>query len=103
MLPTPFVVLCTPGMGFDALPPPVLFHHLDRAAYHFLSASVPDMLPVVISAEFMNDINPISIVLTLHAGLKDFGWKSEMLRQRRVEGWKRPLGVCMRIDGGAKG
>ena len=43
------------------------------------------------------------MVLTSHAGLKDLGWKSEMERQRRVEGWKRPEGVCMRMAGGAKG
>jgi len=51
----------------------------------------------------MNDIKPISIVDTDHAGLKDLGWKSLILRQRRVDGWKRPLGVCMRMAGGAKG
>lgn len=43
------------------------------------------------------------MVETSHAGLKDLGWKSLMLRQRRVDGWKRPEGVCMRIAGGAKG
>ena len=43
------------------------------------------------------------IVETSQAGLKDLGWKSEMLRQRRVDGWKRPEGVCMRMAGGAKG
>ncbi len=43
------------------------------------------------------------MVLTSQAGLKDLGWKSEILRQSRVEGWKRPEGVCMRIAGGAKG
>lgn len=43
------------------------------------------------------------MVLTSHAGLKLLGWKSEIDKQRRVEGWKRPEGVCMRIEGGAKG
>ncbi len=43
------------------------------------------------------------MVDTSHAGLKDLGWKSEIERQRRVEGWKRPEGVCIRIAGGAKG
>jgi hypothetical protein len=35
--------------------------------------------------------------------LKLLGWKSEIERQSRVEGWKRPEGVCMRMAGGAKG
>lgn len=43
------------------------------------------------------------MVDTSHAGLKDLGWKSLILRHRRVDGWNRPLGVCMRIAGGAKG
>lgn len=43
------------------------------------------------------------IVETSQAGLNDLGWKSLMLRQRRVEGWKRPEGVCMRMAGGANG
>lgn len=43
------------------------------------------------------------MVETSQAGLKDFGWKSLMLRQSRVEGWNRPLGVCMRMAGGANG
>lgn len=51
----------------------------------------------------MKDINPIKIVDTSHAGLNDLGWKSEIVRQRRAEGWKRPEGVCIRIAGGAKG
>lgn len=86
-----------------AEPPPVEFHHLDLAASNLLSDSVAPMLPVVISSLVMNDIKPISIVDTDHAGLKDLGWKSLILRQRRVDGWKRPLGVCMRMAGGAKG
>jgi len=51
----------------------------------------------------MNDSNPIRIVDTSHAGLKLFGWKSEILRHRRVLVWKRPEGVIMRIAGGLKG
>jgi len=43
------------------------------------------------------------MVLTSQAGLKLLGWKSEIERQSRVEGWKRPEGVCIRIAGGAKG
>jgi hypothetical protein len=35
--------------------------------------------------------------------LNDFGWKSEIDRHRRVDGWNRPEGVCMRIAGGANG
>ena len=46
---------------------------------------------------------PNKIVLTSHAGLKLLGWKSLMLRHKRSEHLKRPLGVCMRIAGGAKG
>lgn len=85
------------------LPPPVEFHQRDRAACHRRSAGVDDNEPAVISSPFMKESRPIRIVDTLQAGLKDFGWKSEMERQRRVDGWKRPDGVCIRIDGGAKG
>ena len=46
---------------------------------------------------------PVRIVLTSHAGLKLLGWKSLMERHSRVLGWKRPMGVCMRMAGGAKG
>ncbi|KAI4111735.1 MAG: hypothetical protein LQ345_006681, partial [Seirophora villosa] len=67
------------------------------------SLSLARTLPVVISSLVMKLINPIRMVLTSHAGLKLLGWKSEMLRQRRVEGWKRPEGVCILIEGGAKG
>jgi hypothetical protein len=81
----------------------VEFHHFDLAAYHLRSVSDAPILPVVISSLVMKDIRPIRMVDTDHAGLKDLGWKSLMLRQRRVDGWKRPLGVCMRIAGGAKG
>jgi hypothetical protein len=51
----------------------------------------------------MNDKRPIKMVETSHAGLKDFGWKSDMERQSLVDGWNRPDGVCMRIAGGANG
>jgi hypothetical protein len=61
------------------------------------------MEPVVISSDVMKERRPMRMVLTSQAGLKDLGWKSEIERQRRVEDWKRPLGVCMRIAGGAKG
>jgi hypothetical protein len=73
MLPTPFAVACTPGTGLEAEPPPVEFHHLDLAACHLRSVSVALTLPVVISSLVINDINPINIVDTSHAGLKDFG------------------------------
>jgi hypothetical protein len=65
--------------------------------------AVLEILPAVISSEFINESRPIRIVLTDQAGLKDLGWKSEIERHRRVEVWKRPEGVCMRIAGGAKG
>ena len=81
----------------------MLFHHLLLAASHFLSASLAPRLPVVISSLVIKDIKPINIVETSQAGLKALGWKSEIERQRRVEGWKRPEGVCMRMEGGAKG
>lgn len=84
-------------------PPPVEFHHRDREAKYCRSAEVLEMDPVVISSLVMNDRRPVRIVETSHAGLKDLGWKSEMERHSRVEGWKRPDGVCMRIAGGAKG
>ena len=73
MLPTPFGVGCMPGEGLEADPPPVVFHHLDRAAYHLLSDSDAPMLPVVISSLVMNDISPMSIVETDQAGLNDLG------------------------------
>ena len=79
------------------------FHHRLRAAYHLRSMSVPFMLPVVMSLLVMKDIRPMRIVETDHAGLKLLGWKSLMLRHRRVLGWNLPLGVCMRIAGGANG
>lgn len=61
------------------------------------------MEPVVTSFDVINDSRPTRMVLTLQAGLKERGWKSEMVRQSRVEGAKRPDGVCMRIAGGLKG
>jgi len=61
------------------------------------------MEPVVISSEVMKERRPIRIVETSQAGLKDFGWKSEMERHKRVEVWKRPEGVIMRMAGGLKG
>lgn len=104
-IPGPFLLeMLLPATGEEEMePPPVLFHHFDLAACHFRSIVEEDKDPAVISSEFMNDINPIKIVLTDHAGLKDLGWKSEIDRQRRVEVWKRPLGVCIRMAGGAKG
>lgn len=92
-----------PFVGLVEEPPPVEFHHLDRAASHFRSFSPALKLPVVISSLVMKLIRPINIVLTSHAGLKLLGWKSDIDRQRRVEGWKRPDGVCIRMAGGAKG
>ena len=38
-----------------------------------------------------------------HMGFHVSGWKSDMLRQRRVLGLKRPLGVSMRMEGGFRG
>jgi len=103
MLPTPLDVCCTPGVGLVAEPPPVEFHHLDLAAWYLRSAGLALMLPAVISSPFMNESKPFKMVETDQAGLKDFGWKSLMLRHSRSEGRKRPLGVCMRIAGGANG
>jgi hypothetical protein len=84
-------------------PPPVEFHHRERAANSLRSLSEALTLPVVISSLVMKLKRPIKIVETSHAGLKDFGWKSLMLRHSLVEGWNLPLGVCIRIAGGAKG
>lgn len=61
------------------------------------------MDPVVNSLDVMKDNRPFKMVDTLQAGLKERGWKSEMVRHRRDDGWKRPDGVCMRIAGGLKG
>ena len=84
--PIPFTVAETPGTDFARDPPPVEFHHLDRAANSLRSASEALTLPVVISSLVINDISPMRIVDTSHAGLNDFGWKSLILRQSRVEG-----------------
>ena len=99
----PLAVRVTPGVALRCEPPPVEFHHRDRTANTRRSASDALTLPVVISSLVMKDNSPIRMVETSQAGLKDLGWKSLMLRQRRVEGWNRPLGVCMRMAGGAKG
>lgn len=88
---------------FACEPPPVEFHHRDREARNFRSALDVETEPVVISSLVMNDKRPIKMVETSHAGLKDFGWKSDMERQSLVDGWNRPDGVCMRIAGGANG
>jgi len=85
------------------VPLPVEFHQRDRAARERRSAAVLETEPVVISSLVMNERRPIRIVETSHAGLKDFGWKSEMDRHSRDEGWNRPDGVCMRMAGGANG
>lgn len=44
--------------------------------------------------------SPIRMVLTLHMGFQDSGWKSDMLRQRRLEHANRPFGVIIITDGG---
>ena len=79
------------------------FHHRDLEARYFLSAALVDTDPVVISSLVIKESRPMRMVETSHAGLNDFGWKSEMERHSRVEGWKRPEGVCIRIAGGANG
>lgn len=68
----------------------MVFHQRERAANQRRSESGREREPVVISSEVMKDISPMRMVETSQAGLKDLGWKSEMERQRRVEGWKRP-------------
>lgn len=99
-----FALILLPALGpVVLLPPPVQFHQRERAACQRRSAGVEEREPAVISSLFMKESRPIRMVETLQAGLKDRGWKSEMDRQRRVDGWKRPEGVCIRIEGGAKG
>ena len=71
--PIPFVVALTPGTALLLVPPPVEFHHRVLPAAHLLSASVACTLPVVISSLVINDISPIRIVETSHAGLNDLG------------------------------
>lgn len=99
----PLAVGVTPGVALMWEPPPVEFHHLERAANTLRSASEALTLPVVISSLVMKDSSPIKMVETSQAGLKDLGWKSLMLRHSRDDGWNRPLGVCIRIAGGANG
>jgi hypothetical protein len=103
--PSPALIFpfCTPLPLSVHDPPPVLFHQRVRAVAHLRSASVALIEPVVISSLVMKLRRPIRMVDTSHAGLKLFGWKSEIERQSRVDGWKRPEGVCMRMAGGAKG
>lgn len=79
------------------------FHHRDREARYLRSVSLAETEPVVISSDVMNERRPIRMVETSQAGLKDLGWKSEIERQRRVDGWKRPEGVCILMEGGANG
>lgn len=57
-------------------------------------------LPSVAALSSMKLYNPIRIVLTLHMGFQLSGWKSDMLRQSRLEQAKRPFGVIIITDGG---
>ena len=86
MLPGVTFVAWVPGMVLVLEPPPVAFHHLERAAWNLLSLSLAPILPVVISSEVMNDSRPVRHVDTVQAGFHCLGWKSLMLRQRRVDG-----------------
>ena len=51
----------------------------------------------------MKESRPVSTVETLHTGFHVSGWKSDIERQRRVSGRKRPDGVTIVIDGGFSG
>lgn len=84
-------------------PPPVEFHHRDREARNFFSVALVDTEPVVISSLVIKESRPMRMVDTSQAGLKDLGWKSDIERQSRVDGWNRPDGVCIRMAGGANG
>ena len=97
MLPLPA------GLALALDPFPVEFAHCVFEAMYRRSAAVDDTEPVVISSLVMKESNPIKIVDTSQAGLKVLGWKSDIERHSRVEGWKRPDGVCIRIAGGANG
>ena len=55
------------------VPPPVEFHHRERAAAHCRPSWVALMLPVVISSLVMNDSRPMRMVETSQAGLNDLG------------------------------
>jgi hypothetical protein len=68
--PSPYPILPPPPL---VRPPPVEFHHRLRAAICFRCATDADIDPVVISSLVMKDSNPVSIVETSHAGLKDLG------------------------------
>lgn len=46
---------------------------------------------------------PVRMVATDHAGFQLSGWKSEILRQRRVLHLNRPLGVIIKMLGGLNG
>ena len=76
------------------------------------------MDPVVISSDVINESTPVSIDDTCHDGFQVVGWKSDMEKQSRVLQTNRPigsqflhhplwillpLGVVMRIAGGANG
>ena len=61
------------------------------------------MEPVVISSLVIKLNTPNRIVDTSQAGLKDFGWKSLILRHSRSLHLNLPDGVCILIAGGAKG
>ena len=46
---------------------------------------------------------PVRMVETDQVGFQLSGWKSDIERQSRVSGRKRPLGVTIVIDGGLRG
>ena len=104
--PKPLLLLpcaCWPEIVRFVLPPPVLFHHLVLAANALRSESDAESEPVVISSLVIKLSTPSRIVETSQAGLKLFGWKSLMLRHSLSEQRNLPLGVCIRIAGGANG
>lgn len=84
--PTPLALGFTPAASLSKLPPPVLFHQRVLAAAHLLSVSVACTEPVVISSLVIKDMSPMRMVETSQAGLNDLGWKSDIERQRRVDG-----------------
>ena len=72
LMPGPVFEMLLPGFGTEAEPPPVLFHHLDRAACHLRSVGVAEREPAVISSEFMKDIRPMRIGADAPCGIEGF-------------------------------
>ena len=91
---------------FDVTDPPegaIGFYMLVVFAKSRFVCSEVLMEPTVRAEPSMKDRSPTRTVLVLQIGFHVSGWKSDMERQRRVPGVKRPDGVSMTMRGGFSG